>query len=60
MLTTVCLSRPKGPLRAVPGITNNRKISGRLRYCDSSDCLNVRLSASVFEPDFGLLDLPSF
>ena len=22
--------------------------------------LNVRLSASVFEPDFGLLDLPSF
>ena len=35
MLTTVRRSRPKGPLRAVPGATNNRKIGGRLCYCDS-------------------------
>ena len=34
MLTTVRRSRPKGPLRAVPGATNNRKIGGRLCYCD--------------------------
>ena len=35
MLTTVRRSRPKGPLRAIPGATNNRKIGGRLCYCDS-------------------------
>ena len=35
MLTTMHRSRPKGPLRAVSGATNNRKISGRLRYCDT-------------------------
>ena len=35
MLTTVRRSRPKGPLRAVPGATNNRKIGGRLCYCDT-------------------------
>ena len=35
MLTTVRRSRPKGPLRAVPGATNNRKIGGRLCYCNS-------------------------
>ena len=34
MLTTVCRSRLKGPLRAIPGATNNRKISGRLCYRD--------------------------
>ena len=34
MLTTVRRSRPKGPLRAVPGATDNRKIGGRLCYCD--------------------------
>ena len=34
MLTTVRRSRPKGPLRAVPGATGNRKIGGRLCYCD--------------------------
>ena len=35
MLTTVRRSRPKGPLRAVPGATDNRKIGGRLCYCDN-------------------------
>ena len=36
MLTSVRRSGPKGPLRAVPGATNNRKIGGRLCYCDSA------------------------
>ena len=52
MLTTVRRSRPKGPLRAVPGATNNRKIGGRLCYCDNfvlrRAFANVRLKG--FEP----------
>ena len=39
MLTTVRRSRPKGPLRAVPGATNNRKIGGHLCYCDITPSL---------------------
>ena len=50
MLTTVRRSRPKGPLRAVPGATNNRKIGGRLCYCDR---MFPRLPPQSIQPNRG-------
>ena len=71
MLTTVRRSRPKGPLRAVPGATNNRKIGGRLCYCDKdhTECIHraefseaerYRLSISLIISAMEMLDVNGY
>ena len=60
MLTTVRRSRPKGPLRAVPGATNNRKIGGRLCYCDTMITPVIRVDCHRVFIDVEFIHSPQF
>ena len=59
MLTTMHRSRLKGPLRAIPGATNNRKIGKRLCYCDN-ESRSLQIQAKLFLQTSSVWALHSF